>query len=747
MSVNLGSIFYQLGVNTSGLNKASSKVRTFQRTTEKSFNSIDRVASNLKSTIATVITIEGTRRVLMMADGYTRLGDRMRAVMGDAVAAQVAFRKLEKISEKTGASLNDTIGSFQKFYLVKEAVGATTDEMVDLTDTLVKYGAVSGATTAGMSSAMLQFSQGLSTGTFQAQELISVMEGLPGINVEIAKGMGITNAEFVNLKREGKVLSEDVFRALLNRSDEISKKFEDMDMNLQRGGSRLALGFTQGLGAINESTELTKTLGKYLFTAGEHASDMHIYLQATINVIKDMDKKTLSWGDSVGKAVVALIGMKVVLAGIATVLSVMTKANIFLLLATGALALLDHFVGLDKVGRIIVQIFKEFYEFGKKAFDYILEKAEALKGPLDNIIESFKKIDLGILNGAIKKTAVNFAQLNPVLSIAADAITTLDGKTLDNLESKTEDSASGIEKSLKRITDAGKGIDTGSTDGGGGTIEQPKDNSLSFFEQIQKEILQLQEDKDKEQLRKQIETDKKIEAQAKKSSYARLKIDEWRNGIKKTLDDKHTKDDLDRMGRGFRSQIDMAGQHSKEFAALSKGIALFEIAVKTPQAIASAFTWGSTVGGTPLGLSMGAAAGAAMAVQAGAVMSANYTPRAVGGDVSPNGLYKVNENGPELFSFGGDDYLATGNSRGKITPNPSEGRGPSGTNVTVNVYPIEGQEARIEENDDGEGGINLDIIMEQVDGYIAEGISNGDSKTGAAMSSVYGLNSAVGGAF
>lgn len=42
--------------------------------------------------------------------------------------------------------------------------------------------------------------------------------------------------------------------------------------------------------------------------------------------------------------------------------------------------------------------------------------------------------------------------------------------------------------------------------------------------------------------------------------------------------------------------------------------------------------------------------------------------RATGGSVNSNGLYRVNENGPELLTVGGRDYLMMGNASGMVSP-------------------------------------------------------------------------------
>ena len=88
---------------------------------------------------------------------------------------------------------------------------------------------------------------------------------------------------------------------------------------------------------------------------------------------------------------------------------------------------------------------------------------------------------------------------------------------------------------------------------------------------------------------------------------------------------------------------------------------------------------GSLLGsiGTSFFSSLAGGSGSLGATQAG--YSSSYFPqgRATGGDVAPNTMYQVNENGPELYSQGGKSFLMTGANGGSVTPLTSGGVGMS----------------------------------------------------------------------
>lgn len=77
--------------------------------------------------------------------------------------------------------------------------------------------------------------------------------------------------------------------------------------------------------------------------------------------------------------------------------------------------------------------------------------------------------------------------------------------------------------------------------------------------------------------------------------------------------------------------------------------------------------------------------------------------RAVGGPVSANGMYRVNEHGPEMLTVGGKDFLMMGRDSGRVTPNHMlpGGRGTQQTNNFI----IEGKiDRRTQEQISGQVG-------------------------------------------
>ena len=114
----------------------------------------------------------------------------------------------------------------------------------------------------------------------------------------------------------------------------------------------------------------------------------------------------------------------------------------------------------------------------------------------------------------------------------------------------------------------------------------------------------------------------------------------------------------------------MATMNKTAFAAY-KAVRIAEAIIEGKKAVQSAFAFGTSIGGPPLGFLFGAAAAAFTASQVNAIRSQQFPGRERGGPVSRNRSFLVGEGGPEIFRP---------TQGGTIIPNDQIGS----SNVTVN---------------------------------------------------------------
>ncbi len=178
-------------------------------------------------------------------------------------------KELLRLAKDNGVEIQSTIKLFQDLKRVSGELGASNDQILELTDLVQKLGVVGGSTTDQMRNGLLQFSQGLASGTFRAEEMNSVLENMPEVAAAIARGMKEINPEFEGgigalrtMVREGKLLSDEVFRALMSQSEEIAQQFENMPVTFSRAMNTARVELFRIIGQFDELAGTSAELGE-----------------------------------------------------------------------------------------------------------------------------------------------------------------------------------------------------------------------------------------------------------------------------------------------------------------------------------------------------------------------------------------------------------------------------------------------------------------------------------------------------
>lgn len=224
---------------------------------QESMRKLDGVASQLRNALAGVVGAFGLRELARMADQYVQLEGRVKQATRSVAEFQQAFSGLKEISNATGASLKDTVDVFQRLSFVRDELKASVADMLQFTETVQKLGVISGASTTEMSNGLRQLGQAMSAGIVRAEEFNSVMENTPVIGKAIADQFGITTGELGRLVRDGLVLSDDVFNAVLNNAAKVEEEFAKMPMTIGRAFAQLYNEMQVFVGQTSEASGAT----------------------------------------------------------------------------------------------------------------------------------------------------------------------------------------------------------------------------------------------------------------------------------------------------------------------------------------------------------------------------------------------------------------------------------------------------------------------------------------------------------
>lgn len=234
-------------------------------------SAMGRGINQLKTAAAAYLSLRTVQALIQQADAFNVLQARIRAATKESGDYALVSDELFRTSQRNGVALETTVALFQSLARSAPELQATREQVIRITDSVQKLGVISGATNAAMSAGLLQFSQGLAAGVFRAEEFNSILENVPEIAVRIAKGMGTSVTQLRALVLEGKLLSRDVFQALLSQTEEINQDFEAMPVSVARAGTQLANSFQRMIANLDQAYGITNLLAKTMQLAAEAA--------------------------------------------------------------------------------------------------------------------------------------------------------------------------------------------------------------------------------------------------------------------------------------------------------------------------------------------------------------------------------------------------------------------------------------------------------------------------------------------
>lgn len=233
---------------------------------EKAFKGIETATKSASNSIKGLLTgalalagVNSIRGTLELASQYNVLSQRIKMATKDTNDYKTVSEQLYAISKKNGSSLEDTVGLFQKMSNSAKDLGANNKDILKFINTLQEIGTVGGASAQYMSMAMTQLSQALALGVVHAQDFKAIIEDVPQIGHEIAAGMGITMNQLREKMMAGKLTSEEVFRAILKRSEEVDKQFAEMPKSMDRAYESLKISAGKAASDIDKITNATVT--------------------------------------------------------------------------------------------------------------------------------------------------------------------------------------------------------------------------------------------------------------------------------------------------------------------------------------------------------------------------------------------------------------------------------------------------------------------------------------------------------
>ena len=195
-------------------------------------------------------------------DAYTGMQNRLKLVTESQEQLNLAMSDTFSIAQKSYQSWDSVIQVYQRFSDNAKTLGIDMTKTAELTETVSKAVAISGASTQAAEAALTQFGQALASGTLRGEELNSILEQTPALAKAIAQGMGITVGQLRSVAAEGKITGEVLVDALTKSKQSVDELFAKTDITIGQSIQLLSNEVTKFTGEAGKASGAATTLAE-----------------------------------------------------------------------------------------------------------------------------------------------------------------------------------------------------------------------------------------------------------------------------------------------------------------------------------------------------------------------------------------------------------------------------------------------------------------------------------------------------
>lgn len=296
--LNLETVQFQQGLSKSAhqsqkfskefqvnLSAAQTKARQFSERTTEYLNNIERAAIAINKTTGKTFLFSGVNwassnlsaaasQTLKYADSYTELQNRMRLVTDSQNEMVSATNTVFDISLRTNQAVSATSEVYQRFAKNADTLKISQKQVAELTETVSKAVAMSGASSASAEAALMQFGQAMASGELRGAELNSVMEQTSALAQAIADGLGVSVGALKDMGKNGELQISKVIEALQKVKSSVDSDFEKRVKTLSMSFTNLETSMIQFVGEVDTTYGVTQKLAEGVEFVADNLEDL-----------------------------------------------------------------------------------------------------------------------------------------------------------------------------------------------------------------------------------------------------------------------------------------------------------------------------------------------------------------------------------------------------------------------------------------------------------------------------------------
>lgn len=198
--------------------------------------------------------------MVSLSDASTNLAARIGLVSSSAAAATQTQAALYDIAQRTRQQWEGVAQTYSYLAKAGQELGVSQEKILRVTENTSKAIALSGGAAEATQAALVQFSQGLASGTLRGEELNSVLEQAPRLAQALADGLGVSIGELRKLGEEGKLVPAQLLDALDKAGKQLSAEFASMPLTVEQSFTQLQNALMKRISDMNEASGVFRKL-------------------------------------------------------------------------------------------------------------------------------------------------------------------------------------------------------------------------------------------------------------------------------------------------------------------------------------------------------------------------------------------------------------------------------------------------------------------------------------------------------
>lgn len=202
----------------------------FNRSVRSGGSDADALTKKIGGMVGAYLSVQTVSKAFDLSDTITNTTARLDMMNDGLQTTEQLQQMIFQSAQNSRGSYQDSADAVAKMGIMAQDAFNSNAELVAFVEQLNKQFTIAGTSQEGISSAMLQLTQAMSSGVLRGEELNSVFEQAPTIIQSIADYLDVPVGKIRDLASEGLISSEIVKNALLSSAEETNAKFEQMPM-------------------------------------------------------------------------------------------------------------------------------------------------------------------------------------------------------------------------------------------------------------------------------------------------------------------------------------------------------------------------------------------------------------------------------------------------------------------------------------------------------------------------------------